>query len=178
MLSKVRHFVHKKTLKSIYHATFESHLFYSSLVWVQNINSIKRLYILQKKSLRFMYFLNRNAHTIPLFKDSNILKFPDNIALKNYIFIKNYFNQTLPISFKNWSTLSTGSHTYNTRWSTLGCLKIPPHKTKIYGRRSVNISAIYTWNYLQSHHKNIMFHQLSLIRLKKLLMQYYFSNYD
>ena len=101
MLSKVRHFVHKKTLKSIYHAIFESHLFYSCLVWAQNINSIKRLYILQKKSLRFMYLLNRNAHTTPLFKDSNILKFPDKIALENCIFIKNYFNQTLPTPFKN-----------------------------------------------------------------------------
>ena len=160
MLSKVRHFVQKK---SIYHAIFESHLFYSCLVWEQNISSIKRLYILQKKSLRLMYFLNRNAHTIPLFKDSNILKLPDNLALQNYIFIKNYFNQALPISFKKFFTLSTDSHTHNTRWSNLGCLKIPPHKTKIYGRRSVNISAIYTWNYLQSHHKNIMFHQFSLI---------------
>ena len=39
MLSKVRHFVHKKTLKSICHAIFESHLFYSCLVWAQNLNS-------------------------------------------------------------------------------------------------------------------------------------------
>ena len=178
MLSKVKHFVHKKTLKSICHAIFESHLFYSCLVWAQNINSIKRLYILQKKSLWLMYFLNRNAHTTPLFKDSNILKFPDKIAPENYILIKNYFSQTLRTPFKNWFTLSTDSHTHNTRRSNLGCLKIPPHKTKIYGRQSVNISAIYTWNYLQSHHKNRMFHQLSLARLKKLIMQYYFSNYD
>ena len=110
---------------------FESHLFYSCLVWAQNINSIKRLYILQKKSLRLMYFLNRNTHTTPLFKDSNILKFPDKIALENCIFIKNYFNQTLPTPFKNWFTLSTDSHTHNTRWSNLGCLKILPHKTKM-----------------------------------------------
>ena len=37
MLSKVRRFVHKKTLKSIYHTIFESHLFYSCIVWAQNI---------------------------------------------------------------------------------------------------------------------------------------------
>ena len=81
-----------------------------------------------------MYFLNRNEHTNPLFKDSNTLKFPDKIALENCIFIKNHFNQTLPTPFKNWFTLSTDSHTHNTRWSDLGCLKIPPHKTTIYGR--------------------------------------------
>ena len=50
MLSEVRYFVHKKTLKSIYHAIFESHLFYSCLVWAQNINSIKR-FIFYKRNL-------------------------------------------------------------------------------------------------------------------------------
>ena len=43
MLSKVRHFVDKKTLKSIYHAIVELHLFHSYHVWAQNTNSIKRL---------------------------------------------------------------------------------------------------------------------------------------
>ena len=96
--------------------------------------------------------------TAPVFKDSNILKFPDKIALENCIFIMNYFKQTLPTPFKNWFTLSTDSHTHNTRWSNLGYLKIPPHKTKIYGRQSVNISAIYIWNYLQMNHKNSIFY--------------------
>ena len=45
----MRYFVDKKTLKAIYHAIFESHLYYSSLVWAQNFNSKKRLFILQKK---------------------------------------------------------------------------------------------------------------------------------
>ena len=67
MLSEVRHFVHKRTLNSIYHAIFESHFSYSCVKWEQNINSIKRLYILQKKSLRLMHFLNRNARINPLF---------------------------------------------------------------------------------------------------------------
>ena len=125
-----------------------------------------------------MYLLNFNIHTAPLFKESNILKFPDKIALENCIFIKKYFNQTLPTPFKNWFTLSTNSHTHNTRWSNLGCLKIPPNKTKVYGRQSVNISAIYIWNYLQRIHKNVMFYPLSLTKLKKLIKHYCFSNYD
>ena len=43
-----------------------------------------------------MYFLNRNVHAVPCFKDSNILKFLNKVTLENCIFIKNYFNQTLP----------------------------------------------------------------------------------
>ena len=77
-----------------------------------------------------MYFLNRNIHTSPLFKNSNILKFPDKIALENCNFLKNYFYQTLPTPFKNWFTPSTDSHTHNATWSNLVCPKIPPHKTK------------------------------------------------
>ena len=47
ILSKIRHFVDQKTLKAIYHAIFEPHLYSSSLVWPQNFNSTKRLFILQ-----------------------------------------------------------------------------------------------------------------------------------
>ena len=43
MLSKVRQFMVKNFLISIYNAIFESHLFYFYLVWTQSINSIKRL---------------------------------------------------------------------------------------------------------------------------------------
>ena len=169
MLSKIRHFVNFNTLKSIYHAILESHLNYSLTVWAQNANSIKRLLVLQKKSLRIMHFLKRNAHTSNLFKNLNILKLPDKVSLENCILICKYFNQFLPKSFENWLTLATASHTYSTRWSNKGCLKIPPHKTKIYERHSVNISSIYTWNYLQKLHINILFYQLPLTKLKSLI---------
>ena len=52
MFFKLRYFVDQKTLKAILYAIFESHLNYSSLVWAQNFNSIKILFILQKKELR------------------------------------------------------------------------------------------------------------------------------
>ena len=48
-LSKIRHFVDQKTLKAIYHAIFESHLYSSFLVWAQKFHSTKRLFIIQKK---------------------------------------------------------------------------------------------------------------------------------
>ena len=114
ILSKLRHFIDIKTLKLIYHAIFEPHLYYSLLVWAHNSNSIKRLFVLQKKSLRIIYFLNHNAHTSPLFRDLNILKLPDKIALENCLFINKYFNKCLPTIFKNWFTLSSDFHTYYT----------------------------------------------------------------
>ena len=180
MLSKIRHFVNFNTLKSIYHAILESHLNYSLTVWAQNANSIKRLLVLQKKSLRIMHFLKRNAHTSNLFKNLNILKLPDKVSLENCILICKYFNQSLPKSLKTWFTLATASHTHNTKWSNPGCLKIPFHKRKIYGRYSVNIisGAIYPWNYLQKTHVSILFYQLTLTKLKSLIKKLYTSNYN
>ena len=177
MLSKVRHFVDKNTLALIYHAIFESHLFYTCLGSAQNTNFLKRL-CFEKEISRLMYFLNRNTDTAPLFKDSHMLKFPEKTCLEIIFFISNYFNQTSPTSFKNWFTLSANSRTHNTRWSNLSFLKIPPHKTKIYRIQSLNISAINIWNYLHRIHKDTMFYQLSLNKLNNLIMQYYFSNYD
>ena len=115
MLSKIRHFVDQITLKAIYHAVFESCLYYSSLVWAQSFNSTKRLFISQKKVLRLMFFLRREADIKPLIKDFNILKFHDKIALENTIFIHKSLKHQLPQPFDNWFGLSSNFHTHNTR---------------------------------------------------------------
>ena len=93
ILFNLRHFIYIKTLKSIYHAIFEPHLCYPSLVWAQNVNSIKALFVFQKKSLRNIHFRSGNSHISPLFRECNTLKLPDKIALENCLFINKYFKQ-------------------------------------------------------------------------------------
>ena len=130
-----------------------------------------------KKVLRLTFFLRREAHTNPLFKDFNILKLHDKIALENSIFIHKSFKHQLPQPFDNWFGLSSNFHTHNTRWSNLGCLNVPSHRTKLYGRNSVCISAIFTWNYLQNLRRNILFHKLTTKCLKKLLTLHFLTKY-
>ena len=101
MLPKRRYFVNFDTLTLIHHAIPESHLNYSSTVSAQHANSIERLLVLQKKSLQIMHFLKRNAHISNLFKNLNILKFPDKVFLQNRIDICKCFNQSLTKMFKN-----------------------------------------------------------------------------
>ena len=114
-----------------------------------------------KKTLRPMFFLRREANTNSLFKDCNILKFHDKIPLENSILIHKSFKHELPQPFNKWFRLSSNFHTNITRWSNLGCLNVPSHRTKLYGRNSVCISAILTWSYLQNLHRNISFHKLT-----------------
>ena len=49
--ANVRDFVNANILKSIYYALFESHTNYACIIWGQNISTINRLYILQKRHL-------------------------------------------------------------------------------------------------------------------------------
>ena len=86
-LFKLRYVLDKKSLKSVYYAIFESNLCYFSLVWAQNTNSNKRVHMLQKRSLRIMFFQGRNSYTGSLFKDYKILKSFDKTALEKWIFI-------------------------------------------------------------------------------------------
>ena len=51
LLLKIRNYVNIKTLRNIYFAIFDSHLSYSCIVWAQNINTVRRLIILQTKAL-------------------------------------------------------------------------------------------------------------------------------
>ena len=90
ILSNLRHFIDRKTLKAIYHAIFEPYLYYSSLVWTQNSNSIERIFALQKKSLRIIYFLGRNSVNISAVYSCNYLQ-----KLKKKIFIINYHKISL-----------------------------------------------------------------------------------
>ena len=55
MLYKVKQFVNQRTLISIYHAIFDSHLNYASIVWGQTKSSINRVFMIQKKVLRTIH---------------------------------------------------------------------------------------------------------------------------
>lgn len=110
-----------------------------------------------------------HIHIISL-KILNSLKLPDKVVLEHCILISKYFNQALPKTFKNWFTLAAASNIDNTRWSNIVFLKIHSHNTKLYGRDSVNICAIYSWNYLWNLHVKILFYNLPLrIRLKNAI---------
>ena len=87
MLYKVRDFVNANILKSIYYALFESHINYACIIWGQNISTLNRLYILQKKALKIINFKERNAHCSPLFHYSKIIKIADKIKTENCLFL-------------------------------------------------------------------------------------------
>ena len=90
-----------------------------------------------------------NAHTTPLFKNCNILKFVDIINVESCVFINNCFNKDSFSIFKeNLKSVST-THSYNTRSASNDLLFVPSYDSVRFGRISIIHSATLTWNYLQ-----------------------------
>ena len=99
LLSIIRNYVNKHTLRTIYFAIFDSHINYANLIWGQNQHALSRIIILQKKALRIMNFQSRDSHSSPLFRSNHILKLEDKILIENIIFISKSFNNLPPPIF-------------------------------------------------------------------------------
>ena len=56
LLSIIRNYVNKLTLRTIYFAIFDSHINYANIIWGQNLHFLNRIIILQKKALRIIHF--------------------------------------------------------------------------------------------------------------------------
>ena len=91
MLAKARHYVPEPELKNSYHAIFSSHILYGSQVWTPKLISVNdKISRLQKSAMRIMTFSEFRAHSEPLFKKLEILKFRDSIAVNNCSFVYDY----------------------------------------------------------------------------------------
>ena len=101
MLYNLRDSVDASIFKSIYYTLFESHINYSCIKWGNNMSTINRLYILQKKALKIINFKKPNARSSPLFHHSKITKIADKVKIENCLFINRYTYNKLPLIFTN-----------------------------------------------------------------------------
>ena len=159
-------------LKSIYFAIFDSYLSYCCLVWTQNCSTIQQIIILQKKAIRIINFQPRNFHTSPLFKQNSILKFQDKICLENILFVSKSLNNLSPSIFNTWFSFSSDQHNYETSSSTQGNLIKLFYKTKRYGKYSITISAVESWNKVQKQLKDLLLTDLSLNKIKIIVSDF------
>ena len=115
---KLRHFLPRHTLLTIYRSLVAPYLTYGLTAWGQAYKShLEKLLKLQKQALRFIYFSERNQHAIPLFTDAGVLplKFLYYEHLANLMFEIRHNNATEDIQdlFQDISDI----HSYNTRSS-------------------------------------------------------------
>ena len=193
MLAKARHYVPELELKNIYHAIFSSHILYGSQVWTPKLISVtEKISRLQKAAMRIMTFSEFRAHSEPLFKKLEILKFTDSIAVNNCSFVHDYFNGKLPRSFTNTFLRTDNLYEYSTRQAASGQLYIPRYKTSTYGLKCIYKRCINSWNHFSAELniknrenniniqeiKNIDLLEYSRTILKDKLTKHILSTYD
>ena len=176
-LSKIRKFLSLKILRSIYFAIFDSYLSYCCLVWAQSYSTVQLIVILQKKAIRIINLQPRSFHTSPLFKQNSILKFQDKIHIENILFVSKSLNNLSPSIFNTWFSFSSDQHNYETSGSTQGNLIKLFHKTKRYGKYSITVSAVESWNRIQKQLKDILLKHLSPNKNKAIVSDFYLKSY-
>ena len=149
MLAKARHYVPDLELKNIYHAIFSSHILYGSQVWTSKLISVTdKISRLQKSAMRIMTFSEFRAHSEPLFKKLDIMKFQDSIVVNNCLFVYDYLNNNLAGSFISTFLRTNDMHEHKTRQATTGKLYIPSYKTTTFGLKCIYNRCINSWNKL------------------------------
>jgi len=174
IIAKLRHYLPKLTLISVYYAIFHSYLLYGNLSWSQTINTnVEKINVIQKKCLRLINFAQFNSHTASLFRECNILKLEDIIKMEKIKFAYQFQNNSLPIDLNR--ILNRNINNYNTRNMSKQGLVVPKIYTVMYGEKSLRFSIPKEWN------KFIKVHDVSLISsvssLKRILKNEYISKY-
>ena len=68
ILDKVRHYVHKSSLKTLYYSFFQSYLSYGCLVWgFANKCLVNKIFCIQKRATRLISFSSIGIKLIPRF---------------------------------------------------------------------------------------------------------------
>ena len=178
MLLKIRHYVSKNTLRSIYFGIFSSLISYGAQIWGQRLNKhIHRLEKLQNKAIRIINFANFRAPVTPLYLKSKILKLSDNIKLMDFLYVVDNIKGNLPCVFNDTLQFSRNIHTYHTRGASQYKIILPKVKTETYGIKSITYQSAHFWNYIINIFPEKKLHQQSKAVCKKFVTNSLLQNY-
>ena len=116
IISRCSFFLPKTSLCMLYYFLIYPYFYYCNIVWASIYKTnLRRLVILQKRIIRIINKSHFNAHTDPIFKDLDILKFNDIHLLQPGQSMYSCKNSFLPPRFNNNFSQSNQFHSYNTR---------------------------------------------------------------
>ena len=178
MLSKIRHYVQENTLNSIYYAIFSSLMSYSCITWGQSHNTtIKRISTLQNKAIRTINFANSRHTEDPLYANSKILKFEDNVKLQNFLYAHDSLKGTLPKVHNNTFKLSKDLHKYPTKCSQQNHIIVDRVKTQTSGTKSIKFQTTSLWNDIVNKFPKERLHNKHRSHCKVFLTNHFLSQY-
>ena len=112
IMKRIRRFISKDILRTIYNSLILPHLHYGILIWGF---SNRRVFKLQKRAVRLICGAKYNAHTDRLFKNLRFLKIQDIFILQCTKFYYKFTRNQLPTYFNDFFVRNSEVHPYNTR---------------------------------------------------------------
>ena len=133
--------------KKIHHSLFESHLNFGNILWGCASNKcIKKIDNLQKKCIRNVDLNKFKAHTEPIFKKMEILKFADKLSFCQAQFMHQYRHKKLPESFDNMFVEISDQADLQTRHNDYNYINKPALKS--YLEKFPTKALVSNWNCL------------------------------
>ena len=155
IIAKLRHFIPRQPLLTIYKTLIDPYLNYGLCSWGYSAKThLSRLLILQKRALRLINFSNVREHAVPLFVKARSLPL-------NFIYFErmchmmhDIYNKTAPINLNNLFILRSELHYYKTRSALNQCFYSEYIKTEQKKRSFVSVGSK-IWNGLPVSLKNL-----------------------
>ena len=170
ILSKFKFILPSNILKLIYNSLILPHLSYCNHIWGNTFKShLKKLHILQKKSVRMITKSNYYSLSAPLFKTLHILPIYNLVTLNTLIFMFSVNSKLLPDKYCNMFVLNSNFHSYSTRQKDYFHL---PNVKLTSSQNSLSFVGIKLWNQLDESIRS----SSTLSRFKKLCRNYLLNN--
>ena len=169
ILSKVRHFLDRKSLMLIYNSLFDSRLKYGMLGWgTAPEQSLSKLRVLQNRAVRFITFSSFRESAAPLYSSLKILPFDQQIFLQQSSFMHCLHYKNLPSALMDYS--HQPEHRYPTRYKTSKNFVLPISKTN-RGKRSIKFRGPKAWAKVPLEIKEVAFRKPFVKKLKEHILK-------
>ena len=116
IIAKIRHYVPRRVLLSVYNSLIVPYLTYGICAWGNCAFTFQRkIVILQKRVSRIIYFSKSKEHTVPFFLKFNCLPPPSPFFRDCSYLLYDINRQTAPASILNQFVKTSQIHNYRTR---------------------------------------------------------------
>ena len=167
ILTKLRHYVSKDTLRMLYFAFVQPNIDYGLIVWGSATPStLKPIQTNIKKTLRKMLFKKSNHSTELLFQKLNILHFDKLKLLKIGIFTRKVLNDEVSQTLKDHFSIRERNHAYNN-----AKFHVQLANTNLF-KQDIVYKGPKLWNSIPANIRN----KVSLTTFKTTLNNYLLSN--
>ena len=171
MLYRIRNFVSRNILITLYNAFILPHITYGLEVWGASLKTfLNPILLLQKRISRVITFKEYTHHSAPLFFELKILDVFKQYRYQICIFMHDLINSRLPHTVIDYCSFL--EHPYDTRNKEKGNLKVEKVHTNI-GKQSISYSGSFNWNKLPVNFKNITRRNMFCRVLKQELLKEY-----